>query len=320
MRVLRKLERPAFTLIELLVVIALIAVLVALGAGAWFRVKASQMEKATNTTLSVMQSQFDQQWKAESDQAKQDLTDTTKFVGNARALADNDSIRTKVVWTKLRQKIAFPQNFWEVLVWAPAASTKYGVAQNSAYRGALAGISQANVIDPNTATAAQYEQLHMESAALLYLALTQPRRGQGSGFNPVDHVGPHAIGDVTLYGRHFKVFIDSWQRPIAFIRWPFSAAAMDLNGPPFVTVWGGIVVDPTDPERRLQLLGWNTQAQTSFSQDLGHPLPPQPVNLTPVIFSGGRDRDYGVDIIFTRLGAVEDDNIYGYRSRSAGGK
>lgn len=324
MRVQQHATRHAgFTLIELLVVVAIIAVLLALSAGTYFRLRTSQLEQATVSTLTKLASQHSQQWKAVLDQAKQDVQNQ-KVPTNVVTMSGDDSIRTRVVWSKFHQKMAFPQNAWEVVVWAPAAQNTFGISQNATYRTAFAGIlpNDPNLIDPNRSspplTAAEIEQLHLESAALLYLSLTQPRRGQGADFNPVDHVGAHAIGEVVLFNRPFKVFQDSWLRPIAFVRWPFGAFGSDLNGPGNATMVGGNVVDPTDPERRL-LRGWNQQAQAAFIQQLQHPLPQQPVNLSPVIFSGGRDKDYGVNLFFTRLSAAEDDNVYSYRVHRASG-
>jgi len=323
MRLPRKTSRSAFTLIELLIVIAIAAVLMALAAGTYFRVRTVQLENATGVTLGKIGSQVDQQFKAVSDQAKSDINDS-KVPAAVRAMAGDDTIRVRVIWTKFHQKIQFPQNFWEVVVWAPAAEKNFGISQNPTYRLALNGIlpTDPNLIDPTRAsppfTAAEYEQLHNESAALLYLALTQPRRGQGAGFNAVEHLGAHAVGEVTLFGRPFKVFQDTWRRPIAFVRWPFGSAGMDLQAPPFATFAGGFILDPTDPERRLQVASWQNAYGQAFIQSLNHPL--TPLNLSPVIFSGGRDKLYGVDHFYTRLGSDEDDNIYGYRVRRAGGR
>jgi len=50
-------RRAAFTLIELLAVIAIIAILLAMSAGAYFRVRVSQQESATNTTLQKLHSE-----------------------------------------------------------------------------------------------------------------------------------------------------------------------------------------------------------------------------------------------------------------------
>src|SRR5262249_27615303 len=171
---------------------------------------------------------------------------------NVKSFCANDSRRSLVVWTKIMMKLEFPQNFYEAAnfstILAANTNPSIQIPPKSSYIRAMQGIPPASLIQNPPPP-----QAHLESAALLYISLTQGRRGMKS-FNPNEQLGPHAIGDVDLYGKSFKCFVDTWGTPIAFIRWPTGAALSDdINQPPFqvLNTIGGVptAVDPQDPER-----------------------------------------------------------------------
>jgi prepilin-type N-terminal cleavage/methylation domain-containing protein len=326
--------RRGFTLIELLTVIAIIAVIMGIAIGAFFRVRVSQEEKATETTIFKIQNQFDAQWRAVLDNAKQDAREQKipKIVLNG--IAGGDNRRALVIWTKMNLKLEFPQCFHEVLVWQPQVQSYCGMSPKSSYQRALQAIPLAMSIDPYTATPAQYPQLMQESAVLLYMSVTQARRGV-TGFNPTEHVGPHAVGSVTLtqYPNQptFPVFIDTWGQPIGFIRWPLNGGVQsDLNQSPQQQLNSlGQAVDPQDPERSLLDNGWvaNPNYINAFKQVVGYDpttspgliAPNTPANLNPVICSSGRDTAWGIDPWFGSDGTGNDsDNVYGYRIKGVG--
>src|SRR5947207_978928 len=76
----------------------------------------------------------------------------------------------------------------------------------------------------------------VDAAALLYLALTQGRRGQ-AGFNPAEHVAPSAIQTRTIANStntasiQVKIFVDSWGNPVR--HWTFPYGNVELNSPPY---------------------------------------------------------------------------------------
>ena len=310
-------RRAAFTLVELLGVIAIIAILLALSAGAYFRVRVQQQESATGTTLLKLQSELDTQWKAVVDNANLDAK--TRSISPAIvSWSGNDDRRAKVVWTKILLRVEFPQTFYDAIDFPVQLKTLgFNVPIKSTYFQAVQGMSPAPVQNPG------YPQAHYESAALLYISLTQGRRGMHA-FTP-EQVGAHAIGSVDLYGKSFKCFIDTWGEPIAFIRWPTGAAGTDLNDPTqpfqvFNTINGvKTPVDPQDPEKTLYDSTWANQGK--FSNSIHVLNPNGPLNLSPFVFSAGRDKQYGVDATYAGVGSVDElDNLYSYRARRVGGK
>jgi hypothetical protein len=227
------------------------------------------------------------------------------------------------VWTKILLRVEFPQTFYDAVnfpVALKSINSQFNVPMKSTYFQAVQGMTSVPQANPG------YPQAHYESAALLYIALTQGRRGM-QAFSPNEQVGPHAIGNVDLYGKSFKVFIDTWGSPIAFVRWPTGAAMTDdINQPPFqvlntFTINGvptQLPVDPQDPERTLNDPNWTNQGNFGAI----HPLNPNgPLNLSPFVFSAGRDKAYGVDATYAGIGSTDElDNLYGYRLRGVGRK
>src|SRR5690349_17512846 len=112
-------KRSGFTLVELLVVIAIILLIMALTAGAAIQVISYQRSNATETTLRTLMGPLEHQWKAVVEAAKRDATAgnipaAVKNMAFASGSASNDR-RTRVIWTYLRLRQAFPQNFSEAL-------------------------------------------------------------------------------------------------------------------------------------------------------------------------------------------------------------
>ena len=373
MRIRNNPDRRGFTLLELLVVMSIIALIAGLSIGVFFRVRQTQTEGATVTIVNKLQSQLDQQWKAVLDNARDDAkadkinnppnSNVSTFAGSksGACIGGGDSRRELVIWTKMQLKLEFPTTFWEAIIWPnslpngtglPTATnpqTNSQIFGKSAYVKAILGTAQIPVAQINNNPSPQADQALQESAVLFYLAMTQGRRGVAA-FNPIDHLGPHAIGEVTLaqYTKPngtnptFKVFVDTWGQPISFIRWPTAMPigqagnpADEINAPPYAT-YGTIstynngqpfVVDPQDPENTL-FLNWNANLQGQFKQFI-HTLGNVPVNLSPIIMSAGRDKvtntingasyvHYGVNTDFSLIDSSQDDNIYGYRSRGVG--
>src|SRR5580700_5946058 len=209
-------RRFGFTLIELLVVISIIAVLVALAAGTFFRVRVSQQEKATETTVSKLQSELDLQVLSVHDNCNDYFPGgiPNPAATYASQLAGGDNRRAFVIWQKLLMKLEFPQNFYEAMTWPGTV----GLERKATYASALSAAGVANPLDPynpaNSGTMTTTRQ-HLESAVLLYLALTEGRRGNVK-FSPVEHIGAHAVGKLALapdptnptVTYNFDVFLD----------------------------------------------------------------------------------------------------------------
>src|SRR5947209_20225262 len=105
-------RRAAFTLIEMIVVIGIILLLLALNAGAIFRVRETQLEKTTNESLRKIQMGLDGQWKAATDQIRSEKNPPQAIVDLTRnANGQYNPVRAHALHTKLRLRQEFPQSF-----------------------------------------------------------------------------------------------------------------------------------------------------------------------------------------------------------------
>jgi len=231
--------RNGFTLIELLVVIAIMAILMALGAGAYFRVFGSQQVKKTETNMKTIHTGLEGQWNAVIDDVKDEIKNG-RMPAAFMTLASGDQERAKALYMKARLKQEFPMTFAEALNPAPGY-----LAAKPFYTQALQGISGGSNQD--------------QSSALLYLALSQQRRG--ASFN-ADQLGPGATADGSFSGGGLKIFIDGWKRTIWFERWTedngFAAEMTGTHGDR----------DPEDPSNKLTQSWAN---KTAAEQLLRHP-------------------------------------------------
>lgn len=295
MRMLKS-RRAGFTLIELLVVISIIAILAALTASAVFRVSGGQGVRRTESNIAKIAAALDQQWQAVLDQTRKE-TEVLQPNISLFQNAGNDRERALVVWTKVRLKMEFPQTFAEArsairLTDGSGALIKAYFRQE--YVNYLAGAGSGTP--------------EQEAAVCLYMALTLGRGGQ-AGFD-AEQALQGAVSTISVGGRNFKVFVDSWGTPITFVRWPRGSA--DLNASPYVS--NSARPDPQDPSGKLNnFFNANLEALT-------HPFNP-PRNLVPVIISAGKDKQYGIDAVLTPTNASqESDNLYSYRLRKDGGR
>jgi len=214
--------RNGFTLIELLVVIAIMTILMALAVGAYFRVYGSQQVRKTETNMKTINTGLEGQWNAVIDDVKDEIKNG-RMPAAFMTLAGGDQERAKALYMKARLKQEFPMTFDEARNPAPGY-----LAAKPFYTQALQGAMGGSNTD--------------QSSALLYLALSQQRRG--ASFN-ADQLGPGATADVAFSSAALKVFIDGWKRTISFERWTedngFAAEMTGTHGDR----------DPEDPSNKL---------------------------------------------------------------------
>ncbi len=284
-------RRPAFTLIELLAVIAIIAIIAAIAIGTYFRVRISQEEAATETTVAKLHSQLDQQYRSVLDNARDqwrandESASGPRTIKWAKLMSNGETNRGLAILTKFKLKEEFPQTFWEALMW-PQQMQQFGpldgpggsifVPMQAKYYSTIIQGLPANTV-PRDPTMLSADDQYKESAALLYIALTRTRRGN-AGFNPNEHLGAHAVGRLTCYvdqnnrltwnvipnapTKDFNVFVDTWGQPIGFVRWPFGANGAAQPGAGSAQPLAG---------RRLQRAGQGVRPQRRRGRHLRRP-------------------------------------------------
>jgi prepilin-type N-terminal cleavage/methylation domain-containing protein len=287
-------RRPGFTVVELLVVVSIIAVLAALGAGAYIRLAANARKKFTEDTIARLASQLQTQVAAVADRAN-----TEPVPPAVLAAAGNDPVRARAIYVKMRLKQEFPQSF---------AEASYGVP---GFLPPLPGYV--------TQIAGKSGTPEEESAVMLMLSLSRMRSGLAA-FDPTQHISAAAMRDIPIGGGSMKVFVDGFGHKIVFTRWPGAWAgdaslAAEMNT---ITRRPADKRDPSDPEGRLN--GFNLGPLAPALAPYRAPVGGDTRNLTPVIWSPGPDGKYGVSVedLTTVIEPDGRDNIYSFRLRKDG--
>ncbi|HZU38925.1 MAG TPA: prepilin-type N-terminal cleavage/methylation domain-containing protein [Gemmataceae bacterium] len=343
-RHMRKLiSRRAFTLVEMMVVITIILVIIGLTAGAYIRFIGSQRQSNTVLLLQKVSNALNHHWQAVVDQAKNDT-----IPGGVLTWAGNDQERARVLWIKLRLKYEFPMSRQELVnPWAGTTDPTYGNPfQDTTYPSPKLSYLRA------TSTEADAQKLdadglmnlspQQQSAVLLYLALSEKRRGVN--FDPDKELGDNEVATVTTQSPEtgqtsvMKMIVDAWGNPVSFFRWP-TGSQDPVNGG---QVQNGLV-DPQDPRGKLADKNWlsSTSGPQYYSACVNvlHQIPappplgtsttwPQSYQLVPVVASAGPDKVFALtpsmELDTTNYTAQQaqgyaQDNIYSYDKRMGKG-
>jgi hypothetical protein len=157
--------------------------------------------KATNQTLDKLHGQLLRQWKAATDQAKDDWRNGK--AGSAQTaltelgLNPNEARR---VYVQMRQQQEFPTNFTE--------ATSPVVYRNANGQDSLAPLPYY----VNRLWSPGPDDPTYQSSVCLYLALIRARRGEVS--NIEDAIGLNALQEMN----GARVFVDAWGTPISYTR------------------------------------------------------------------------------------------------------
>ncbi len=317
-------SRAGFTLIELLVVVAILAVLSAIGVGAFFRVRASSEIKANETTVAKMTTGLNKAWSAGRDSAEKEFKDNTysNQIATITTIAGGDRDRAKALWMYFRMKNEFPQTFAE----AKAATTFSVTIGGTTYTATLpakrtyvanAALNTAVVPAP-VAPVTAADQVADQAAILLYILITE-KGSRGEMF--ADEAAGALTGKVTIGSNEFKVFTDTYGKPLTYARY---ATNGEITTPPF-TKTGVTSQDPFDPLNKLgapwTIPGNATQA-TPAVVAAGLGLTGFGVNWLPSIICAGPNKNFDGLNVAPTSGLVtiptDTDNILGYRLRREG--
>ena len=321
MKTMATTRRGGFSLIELLTVISILALLMAISAGAYFRIRSAQDQTNTEATMSKINTGMDKKWKAVLDQSTEEvkqeqIPEVQVLIANLNG--NKDLART--IWAYIRMRSEFPTTFRE--------------AQTPLVVGFVTFQPRKIFLPPalplwSTVPAVPVEE---QSAACLYIALTQSgNRGETFGG---DGTGNQAR-DLNLTGAPagtlpVKVYMDSWNKPLAFCRMGYSA---EVQNPPFSKVPtpaapAVALRDPFDPTgqivRYAAANALNAASLASFWSELNKyhmtiggvsPAPAlyAPQNWVPTTISAGRNQVFGA-------GIGTDDDLLSYRLRREGTK
>lgn len=288
MQLHRRNRAAGFTLIELLVVVAIIAVLVALSAGVFFRVRAGQQEKLAGDKVIQIQKIVQQQVSAALDNARtQPIPDVVK------AYAQNDPDRAKSIWAYLHLRKNFPENVTEARSPVVLPGTALGIPPQIIFQPDAAFLTI-----PSTATTLNADQ---QAAICLYVSLMKvERRGMGTGLT--DAMTQQIAGQM--------VFADTFNVPLSFRRL-FNPA--EAQNKPYVANPLQASKDPLDPLGKLALLPANYKLDLMTAIHTPAAGVPQRqfdgTNFLPTVFSYGLNKKPEIDNANQPFG----DDLFGYR-------
>ena len=327
----RPLIRGGFTLVELLVVISLIAILLALSAGAFFRIQSSQNVFNAEKTLEKLHSLMDSKWKITLDDARKTVPADATFLTSL----GGDKERAQIVWTYAKLKNEMPMTFAELLgpsgtVAAPQPITLQLVPTPIQLYPRKVYL---NVITAASAGAS----LELQSAALFYTMVSQT--ASGGTMNSAEGTSYQTTTDSATGLTHF---VDAWGKPVAFVRHALNG---EINSTPFAHPakakgypTGPLINSSLDNGGKLTFdmkntwyfpaypapsINLNTAQNLRGSLNVGLPTAYEVkfdnVNQLPTLVSAGANNDFGANW----LDPSDDDaadNLLSYRLRSVGAK
>jgi prepilin-type N-terminal cleavage/methylation domain-containing protein len=280
---LRNARRPSFTLIEILIVIAIIAVLIAIAVGAYYRTAQVAQRKATESFLSTLDSAY----KKAEDKILRDCR-VSAIPANIQAMAINQGEdqttqqnRAMVLYQKFTMRQEFPMSFYEALNPSPL-----GPKRTYVDKLAKAGVTAATVAATDTVGP-------WESAICLEMALEESRGGitqitstLGAGAS-VDcpYIDPnHPNWNLKA----LKALVDPYGQPVFYYRWAgnfmdYQVANIQSRN------------DPGDPEGLLSDPGWVSSSNGQNFIAICHWVGPgQSLNQSHLFVSAGLDGYLGM--------------------------
>jgi prepilin-type N-terminal cleavage/methylation domain-containing protein len=201
-------SRRGFTLVEVLVVISILAIIAAIGAGAYFAIMGSQKNDASRSAVAKIDGLLLRKMKAIRDKIKDDVRNNRPGTGYSELkTAGLTSEAAEAVLLYCRMKNELPMTYAEALTATGIPFTTIALPVRSEFKG-LSG-------SPG---------IHVESAVCLYRALAT-----------MGLEGLEQQQDASLAGTE-KYFKDNGGKPIIFNRLAYGGDQNELNSAPYSKV------------------------------------------------------------------------------------
>jgi type II secretory pathway pseudopilin PulG len=261
------------TLVEILIVVAIMVILLAITSAAVQKTVEGQRNRTSREQCYKLQQSLDIEYERVVKQCDSDRLNK-KIPPEIVQYCGDDMNRAVAVWTAIKLRQQFPENFAEATSYvyidsgvlatgAPSGTASWSLKPLATFTE-VAGLSSAGLPQP----------ARDESAALLYIIMTKKSVGGAEAMAAAgDDLGQQVTLTFNAGGstRDLKAFKDGWNKPVGFRRWYGSIAGEDEvqaaeyagSGSPTTTPKS---YDPLDT--RSLLLGWTDaakQAQVSQS-------------------------------------------------------
>jgi prepilin-type N-terminal cleavage/methylation domain-containing protein len=307
----RSARRAGFTMVEMLVVVTIIAILLSLTTAAVLRLIPAQQAINTKSSLTRFDDDLVRAYRSAADKVRHEPIPTggpmLAAYQNVYSVAGNDRGRAQVIWTKLRLRQTFPNNFAEAWNYQ---NTLTPLPALSYYKTKLAALGYT---DPNMLAHMLAGPYQWESSVCLLWALQRGEDSQalkesdfGTGslkdFGQTPLIASNPSSGQTPNQQPVKGLIDDWGTPLNFMRWPVNSTQLNPTGAQL-----GDKNDSDDPSGLLEATNWQTTG-AAFSANANqfmawcHPLALHLANteaktfrIFPLIVSAGPDKKLGLD-------------------------
>jgi prepilin-type N-terminal cleavage/methylation domain-containing protein len=331
----RAARRAAFTLVEMLVVVTIVAILLSLTTAAALKLIGAQQQFNTQTELTRLEGDLVRAYRSAADKFRKEPIPPSGPLNSAYAsvtnMAGGDRNLARVIWTKLRLKQTFPNNFAEALY---PGNPSINMPALSYYHTKLNGLGYFATYDVpsispfSNISALNYQPQPWESSVCLLWALQRGEDGPGlqesdigtgslKDFGQVtpNPLKPNPSAGLTPLQQPVKGLVDNWGTPLYFCRWPVNSLLLNPVNQDYLKLYPplppgtgyphtGDSNDPDDPSGLLESPSWQATASLTTFQKCCHPLA-TPVHTTgneaftyriyPLIVSAGADKQLGLD-------------------------
>lgn len=264
--------RHAFTLIELMIVTVIIGFLTALALGALYRATEAARNRSTQSSITRLHSAIMARWNSYRTRRVQIDAQATALALGLNPNSQIDLATVRLMGLREMMRMEMPQSYDDLYANFAARTPRVPLVPGMP-DAALARAYRRRIL--TSATNAN------EPAELLYLIVTTSFEDDSiSGDN---NLSLRDVGDTDKDG--MSEFLDAWGRPIMFLRW----------APGFVSEIQPDLIPLTAYPDRDNINDHDPFDPSKVDPPAGSPNPDRGFRLTPLIYSGGPDREYDIN-------------------------